>query len=758
MFWYTPMHRGGGSLGLVLAALALLTLDPPRAQPGFQAPMSFATGQVPVFVASGDFNGDGILDLVTANQADAHVSVLLGNGDGTFQPAVAYSVRAEPSCVVVADFNGDGKLDLAVTNYSSESVSVLLGNGDGTFQTASVYRAGSKPSSLAVGDFNGNGIPDLVVANASGNVSVLLGNGDGTFQAAVDYNCGDAPYSVAVGDFNGDGHIDLAVANYFANGTVSVLLGNGDGTFQAAQEYAVGDGPSSVAVGDFNGDGHLDIVAVLNDTTVPGTTVAILLGNGDGTFQAPTSYPAGTNPWYVAVGDLNGDGILDLAVTCFGDYGEGSVSILLGNGDGTFQAAQSYPVGWSRNNLTSGTVPPAQNSLAIADLNGDGKPDLAVVNNSGNNVSVLLGKGDGTFLAAPNYSAGIVPGYVAVADFNRDGILDLAVTNYGGNGGQKQGTLSILLGNGDGTFQAAVNYNTGLTPTSVVVGDFNGDGIPDLAVPNNWSATVGIFLGNGDGTFQAAVDYPCGQFPGPVVVADFNGDGILDLAVANEIYPTSTVNVLLGNGDGSFQAPLSFAAGGTFPNYMVVGDFNGDGVPDLAVAPTNNNTVNIFLGNGDGTFHTAPHYTTASPGAIVVGDFNGDGKLDLAVANAPAPSGTSGSVSVLLGNGDGTFQAPVSYPTGTILNLGPPQGMAVQDISGDGNPDLVVVFGGGVLVLLGNGDGTFQTTPISYLAGLGPFTVALGDFNGDGRPDVAVANGSSNGGVSILINDGKWAP
>jgi tetratricopeptide (TPR) repeat protein len=500
MLLYPPLPRAGGAFGLALAALALLALDPPRAQPGFQAPLSFQTAQVPVFVASGDFNGDGILDLATANQADNSVSVLLGNGDGTFQPAVSYAAGSEPSCVVVADFNGDGKLDLAVANYSSDNVSVLLGNGNGTFQAAAEYNTQSGSLSLAVSDFNGDGIPDLVVANAlSATVSILLGNGDGTFQPAVEYNCGSTPYSVAVGDFNGDGHADLAVANFLANGTVSLLLGNGNGTFRAAQSYAAGNGPSSVAVGDFNGDGHLDLVVALNNATGTGSTVAILLGNGNASFQAATSYPVGVvtqvgpNPWCVAVGDLNGDGISDLAVSCL----QGSVNVLLGNGDGTFQAAQTYPVG----SCFIDNPIPARNSVVIGDFNGDGKPDLAVVNSQGNNVSVLLSNGDGTFPAAPNYSAGSYPIQVAVGDFNHDGILDLAVLNSGGSVVPQQGTVSILLGKGGGTFESAVNYMTGLSPDGVAVGDFNGDGILDLAVANSGSNNVSVLLGNGDGTF-----------------------------------------------------------------------------------------------------------------------------------------------------------------------------------------------------------------------------------------------------------------
>jgi hypothetical protein len=223
--------------------------------------------------------------------------------------------------VAVGDFNGDGLLDLAVADYGSNSVSVLLGNGDGSFQVPLNFAAGSKPASVAVGDFNGDGQLDLAVANYvfGGSVSVLLGNGDGTFQAPLNFDAGNHPKSVAVGDFNGDGLLDLAVANY-GSSNVSVLLGNGDGTFQPARNVAVGPRATAVAVGDFVGDGVLDL-AVLSGT------VRVLLGNGDGTFQTtPVSYVAGSSPMSVAVGDFNGDSSLDLAVA---NYDSNDVSILV---------------------------------------------------------------------------------------------------------------------------------------------------------------------------------------------------------------------------------------------------------------------------------------------------------------------------------------------------------------------------------------------------------------------------------------------
>jgi hypothetical protein len=292
-------------------------------------------------VAVGDFNGDGNADLATANGGDGSASVLLGNGDGTFQTARSFPAGMYPHSVAVGDFSGDGLLDLAVAGYGwvcdeyscepvDETVRVLLGNGDGSFQAARTFPAGRGPRSVAVGDVNGDGLPDLAVANIGtyptydGTVSVLLGNGDGSFQPARNFAAGNGPVSVAVGDFNGDGLLDLAVANNITNGTVSVLLGNGDGSFQAARNFAAGRSPDSVAVGDFNGDSLLDLGVV----SLSG--VRVLLGNGDGSFQTThISYVAGMAPDALAAADFNGDSFPDLAVA---NYTSNDVSILLNDG------------------------------------------------------------------------------------------------------------------------------------------------------------------------------------------------------------------------------------------------------------------------------------------------------------------------------------------------------------------------------------------------------------------------------------------
>jgi len=330
-----------------------------------------ATGPSDVGVA--DFNGDGEQDLAVPDFFSAGVvSILLGNGDGTFNAHVDYATGHGPGYVVVVDFNEDSKLDLAVNSQDSNVVSVLLGKGDGTFQPVVNYAVGTRFGALAAGDFNGDGNSDLASTSFSDNtVSVLLGKGDGTFRGQVVYAAGSGPYGITAGDFNRDGKLDLATADINSD-SIAILLGNGDGTFQLPVEYQAGNMPNWINAADLNFDGFLDLV-ITNTTS---STVSILLGNGDGTFQSHVDYSvlSGSNSSRVA--DFNGDGKLDLAVTPrnLSDV----VSILLGNGDGTFQVPVEF---------ATGSEPLG---LAAGDFNDDGRLDLAVANLSGNAVSVLL--------------------------------------------------------------------------------------------------------------------------------------------------------------------------------------------------------------------------------------------------------------------------------------------------------------------------------------------------------------------------------
>ena len=344
-----------------------------------------------------------------------------------------YPTGMNPSGLIASDFNGDRKIDLATANSADGTVSILLGNGDGTFtaQPPLAIGAGSAPNSLTAGDFNADGILDLAVANFSANnVSIFLGNGDGTFKAPVTYSVANGPFFVITGDFNRDGILDLAVANQ--NGqSASILLGNGDGTFQAHVDYAAGGTAAAtvaaVALGDFDRDGKLDL-AVTNPAN---DTVSVLRGNGDGTFQAPVAYStgnAGDQPLAVSAVDLRGTGILDLAVT---NVNAKTVAILLGNGDGTFQPRVTYS--------TTSSASMGPGAIITGDFNADGKVDLAITNESANTVSILLGNGDGTLQKPLESTTGTFAAGVAAGDFNGDGRLDLAVADLQAN------TVSVML-------------------------------------------------------------------------------------------------------------------------------------------------------------------------------------------------------------------------------------------------------------------------------------------------------------------------
>jgi hypothetical protein len=368
---------------------------------------------------------------------------------------------------------------------------------------------------------------------------------------------GQAPMDMVEGDFNGDSKPDLVVANGGSN-TISVLLGNGDGTFQPHVDYAAGSGPESVAVGDFNNDGKPDLAVVSDDNTV-----SILLGNGDGTFQTPLTI-GGQSLFGVAiaVGDFNGDGKLDLALGIYSNQGTG-VQILLGNGDGTFHASSWFPIG-------DGQWYNEPTSILARDFNRDGKLDLALVSDSGN-LYVLLGKGDGTFQNPVEYPTPSNSIAVVAGDFNGDGILDLATSN---GRGTSTSTVSVLLGNGDGTFQSHVDYSTGQGANLLTVADINGDGILDLAMSDLIASTVSVLLGNGDGTFQENQDFATGNYPYGIAAADFNGDGRMDLAVANTVDNDVSVLLQIPTGPAANLSPTSL----TFSGQSVGSTSNSQGV------------------------------------------------------------------------------------------------------------------------------------------------------------------------------------
>ena len=629
---------------------------------------------------------------------------------------------------------------------------------------------------------------DLVTADySSGKITVFLGAGQARFASGAEYDAGPHPTAVLVADINGDGRPDVIVCNE-SDGTISILSGKGDGTLQARQSYPVGFNPSFIVAGDFNGSGKVDL-AVAGKS---GVQLAILLNDGNGNLQKPALLALSNAPAALTAADFNHDGHADLALA----NADGTVTVLLGKGAGQFSSLPDISV-----------APGRLSSINSGDLNKDGRIDLVVTQPGQKLVSVLIGKGDGTFAPPASYSVGNEPVSTLVADLNGDGVSGLVVINKSSN------TFSILSGNGDGTFKPSVDFVAGNAPVAAVAGDFYGNGHVDLGIINHSSQSVSVPSGYGDGTFKAARSYPSGVQPvsiasgnlngrktpalvvanycgfdhtcntagnvavflpdekgnyrlsssypvgsGPVSVAlaDLNGDKKLDIIALNRL--DKTASVLLGAGDGTFEQPTTIRLAGA-PISLVIGDLNKDGKPDLAVLEdcgsakcSQAGNVEILLGGGDGSFQSAATYPAGfSPVSVAVGDINAAKNLDLVIANrcGKDPSCQStGTATVLIGDGTGKFTP------GTDVALGQsPASIALGNLTGSGL-DLVVSRStdNAVAVLHGNGDGTFQA-PIAYAVGNNPGSLVIADFNGDGKADVAVTN-RNDSTVSVLYGSG----
>ncbi|BBL74230.1 FG-GAP repeat domain-containing protein [Methylomagnum ishizawai] len=505
-----------------------------RGDSRFQAVKHYPAA-LPWSVAAADFDGDGNIDLATVGNTDNGLSILPGKGDGGFQAKTGYPLRgdvlaaddlngdgrpdlavagngntlavllnqdghfqSQPTrynvddgynndynghySILAADLDGDGKTDLATPNWIYDNLSILVGRGDGGFKpqlAKGVYPVSSGPSANNFGvssellaDIDGDGHLDVVTANlGSDSISVLLGKGDGKLRGKMDSATGPTPVGIAAGDFNGDGKTDLATANQGGNGSVSVLLGKGNGNFKPRKDYAPGGealrSALSLAAADLNGDGKIDLA-------VNGYySLALLLGQGDGSFQALPDIAAPGNDGRITVADLNLDGKPDIV---------GPGWMMTGLGSGAFgKIKEFYPYCG------------ACTSVAVADLNGDGKPDIAMDYSESlapttSFVLVMLGDGTGNFQPPVQYHTGWCPTGVKVADLDADGKPDLATANFCDR------TVSVLAGNGDGGFQPKRDFKTGYVPGDLALGDLDGDGKPEAITANPFADTVSVLL------------------------------------------------------------------------------------------------------------------------------------------------------------------------------------------------------------------------------------------------------------------------
>src|SRR5580658_5885139 len=629
----------------------------------FKAGKPINVGLVPAAIVAGDFNGDGNQDLAIVSLSG--LGILLGNGDGTFQPLV--NIRdAFGNALAVGDFNGDGILDLVVGDNQFGTLDLLLGNGNGTFQPIVSLPGVNNPTALTAADLNGDGNLDLVVATGSdGEIATILGNGNGTFGTPNSFSVPGAT-ALAIGDFNGDGNLDVACATLVnASAEVVLLLGEGNGQLGSPVTIVSEGNPTDIAIvaaADLNNDGHLDLIAA--DGSYTGEETLVLLGKGDGTFQKPTVYAMG-GPMALGAADFNGDHKTDIVTA--NSFNNGSLlSVLLGEGDGTFQVAPQTALSAFKSGANSV-------GMASADLNGDGLTDFVVAESTG--AQVLLAAGDNQFTAGQFIAT--VANAIALADVNGDGIPDLIMTTATNN-------VAVFLGKGDGTFQSALNSNAKGSQYSVAVGDFNGDGKPDLALIVA-GGVFAVMLGDGNGNFAPpGQSYAVGNDPDSIAVGDFNKDGKLDAVVANfGLNGGASISVFPGNGDGTFgtatNLPVSTNAG---PWEVAVADLNGDGNLDIVSSNNNESYLSLYLGNGDGTFqHPAKIPCEFAPENMAILDFNGDGIPDIAFM-----SYGERDAGVLAGRGDGTFEPAVFFGA----NVFPIQ-IAAGTLEQGGKPGLVLV-------------------------------------------------------------------
>jgi len=798
--------------------------------PGFSFRPTLPADFLPTAVVTADFNHDGHMDWAVANGGSNNIWIYLGNGDGTAQiPTIVPLTGVAPVSLAAVDMNRDGKLDLVVAEADTGSVGVLLGNGDGTFEPEREFYVQGAAESLVVADFDGDGNPDVVVGifgdGSAGSLAFLRGDGTGNLGEPLTHFGKINGYyyttTLAAADLNGDGLPDIVAVDYsvdidglnlqnqFPGTGARVYLNEGNGNFKPVQQFyrnatsqqegGLGKAATALALGDVNKDGCVD--AVVFDTEGVAT---VFPGRCDGTFDTANTriFATGIVAGAAALVDLNGDGKLDLVSSAFpfqddpiGPTSMGtSVSVQFGDGTGNFGAPVVY------------RGEPGMFGIAVADLNGDGHPDVVTANQGSDSVSVYTNDGHGGFGGATGgYLGYLVGGQMhavvnapltnfAYTDVNGDGHKDLVVLEIGALY-PLPSEITVMLGDGASHFAAPIRspiLDVNQIPTDFALADFRNVGLPDLLMVNNG---LSYSRNNGDGTFQKPVTTTLtNQYPIQIVVGDFNHDGKLDIVLVNFTGnptgsgATASLVPFLGNGDGTFTQGTPFSVNSTGINGSIItaafaADVNHDGKLDLLVSGnaligTEQNAFYELLGNGDGTFQS-PRLLFSNPGNssyFAVADLNKDGLPDVveeAISNQVVNNSLARNYQVHLGQPDGSFKSGESYGPfpgsfAQALIFGAPDKPSkplqptLADINGDGNLDLVVfetVLGGsidssgvisgagtttGLQVLAGNGDGTFSPSYIAYSMGSLVAPQLAVDVSGDGRADLVELDGYSS--------------
>ncbi|CAF1240880.1 unnamed protein product [Rotaria sordida] len=644
----------------------------------------------------------------------------------TFKSTVKYPIGYDsfPLHAAVGDFNKDNHQDLVVAYFGTDSIGIFFGYGNRTFRNQTIYSTGlqSFPCWVAVNDFNNDTLLDIAVANQRTNsIGIFLSSGNGNFSNQITFSLGSSrPFSFAVEDFNNDHQLDIAVSS-LSTSNIVILFGLNNGIFHIGSIIDMGydSMPYSLAVADFNNDNHIDI-AVVNYGI---STLTILLGNGFGIFiNHKYSTGSGSNPCSLVVGDFNNDNILDIAVA---NNGTRNIGVFLGYGNGTFRKIITYP---------TGSVSSPQ-FIVTSDFDNDTNLDLAIANTDYANIRLLVGDGNGSFIAAEMYETGpsSTPKSLVIGDFDNDNRSDIAIVNAITNNILILSSFIVHLD------AYRLTYSTGAysTPDSIAIGDFNHDNQLDIVIANINSSSIGVFLGLGNGSFENQTIYfiKHNARPKSVTVADFNNDDNLDIVVG--VFDINAIYIYLGYGNGAFEYTNIYQVEGSYPFSIAVGDFNKDNNTDIVTAIYGTNNAGIFLGHGNGSFTIIKTYAPDSDiysNSVGVGDFNNDGFLDFAVAHFQRAT-----ISIHLGYGNGSFH--ISQIISTDVSY--PLSITIGDLNNDTQLDLIYAdpYTSGIGILFGYENGTFGSIK-KYSTGAGsfPYSVGLAYLNNDTFLDIVVVN------------------
>jgi len=751
-------------------------------------------GRTPYSVTAARLNEDAYPDLVTANVGSANLSIFMSDGHGGYHEPVNVGTDAGPMFVASGDLDGDKRDDLATLNEQQDNVNVFYNNSKHTFNKDLVLHIGGKlPTAMLIEDVNNDGKKDIITANnESGNVSVILNKGHRSFSPAQEFSSGAGPVAICAGDFDGKGRVDLATANE-APETVSILMNKGDGTFTHVKDYPVKH-PLSIAAIDVNGDQKVDLVVSERNSN----SVTILLNNGDGSFAEPLHVPlSGAHVMSLAAADLNHDGKADIVGA---DFVTGDVAILLqgirvphvqgvtptekvrvlAQGSGLDQDIHvNFNTDLDPKTLNRDTVLVYGNMSGFhrADVSYVGADHSFVIHPSGSfatkdknvkfqpgeTVSVILTNGirssagipmkygytstftirpkDGTgdFVEAERMNCVKIPGRLRVADMDNDGHVDLVALC------REVDSVRLHFNDGHAKFETEVTLPTrGNGPWDLWPADLNRDGYMDLAVVNTFTSDLVLFYNKGGRKFEP-VKLASAAGPMGVVAGDLNGDGWLDLVTVMKGVPEA--EVYLSDGKGGFLKPVSYPVAPS-PYHITARDINGDGAVDLLMTNLESDRGTILLNNGDGTFRAPQEFPLLLAKALTDDpvDVNQDGMPDMVTVNT-----ASDDISVFTNQGGGKFKEQIKYAVGAS-----PTDQIFGDFDADGYPDVALTLDGGKVALLMNkGDGTFKKTS-EIQVGKNPTSPVTADFDENGTLDLVIANQYSHD-ISILMNPPKQA-